>query len=96
MMKLIRILLCCLALSMALAAQNTAADDRLYDQVRIKLAQDVQVNGGAITVHVKDAVVTLSGKIRTEKARNKATKIAGKVKGVKTVVNELVVDPNAP
>ena len=56
----------------------------------------VKVNGGAIDVKVHDGTVTLLGKIRTGKAKSKADKIAGKVKGVKKDVNELVVDPNAP
>ena len=92
----LRILICSACFALAAFAQTATSDDHLYDQVRIKLAQDIQVNGGAIEVRVKDAVVTLIGKIRTEKAKSKAEKIAGKVKGVKKVVNELVVDPNAP
>jgi osmotically-inducible protein OsmY len=96
-MNWLRVILCCGLLAAALPAQvKPSSDDHLYDQVRIKLAQDVQVNGGAIEVRVKDGVVTLVGKIRTDKAKSKAEKIAGKVKGVKKVVNELVVDPNAP
>ncbi|MEP7363242.1 MAG: BON domain-containing protein [Acidobacteriota bacterium] len=95
-MNWLRTILCSCLLAVTLAAQGTPADDALYDQVRIKLAQDFQVNGGAIEVKVHDAVVTLAGKIRTDRAKNKAEKIAGKVKGVKKVINELVVDPNAP
>jgi osmotically-inducible protein OsmY len=95
-MNWLRIILCCCFLAVTLLAQGTPSDDRLYDQVRIKLAQDVEVNGGAIDVKVQDGTVTLLGKIRTGKAKSKAEKIAGKVKGVKKVVNELVVDPNAP
>ncbi|MBN8729657.1 MAG: BON domain-containing protein [Acidobacteria bacterium] len=95
-MNWLRILICSACLALAALAQTAPSDDHLYDQVRIKLAQDVQVNGGAIEVRVKDAVVTLIGKIRSDKAKSKAEKIAGKVKGVKKVVNELVVDPNAP
>jgi osmotically-inducible protein OsmY len=38
-------------------------------------------------------VVTLQGKVRTEKARQKAESVAGKVKGVKRVVNHLLVTP---
>lgn len=96
MMNRLRMILCGCVLAAALAAQGTPSDDKLYDLVRIRLAQDVQVNGGALDVKVVDGVVTLAGKIRTDKAKSKAEKIAGKVKGVKKVVNELVVDPNAP
>ena len=95
-MNWLRILICSAGLALAAFAQTAPSDDHLYDQVRIRLAQDIQVNGGAIEVRVKEGVVTLIGKIRTEKAKSKAEKIAGKVKGVKKVVNELSVDPNAP
>lgn len=95
-MTWLRVLLSAWMVTFAAAAQKAPSDDALYDLVRIRLAQDVQVNGGAIDVSVKDAVVTLTGKIRSEKSKLKATKIAAKVKGVKQVVNELEVDPNAP
>jgi len=95
-MKLLRVILCGGMLAAALPGQGTPEDDRLYDMVRIRLAQDVQVNGGAIEVKVASSVVTLAGKIRTDKAKSKAEKIAGKVKGVKKVINQLEVDPNAP
>jgi osmotically-inducible protein OsmY len=91
----------CVALLAALivpaAAQKSApSDDHIYDQVRLKLAGDVTVNGGALEVDVKEGVVTLRGKVRTQKAKDKAAKVAGRVKGVKSVVNELVIDVNAP
>lgn len=95
-MNRLRMIFCGCVLAAALAAQGTTSDDTIYDLVRIRLAQDVQVNGGALDVKVAGGVVTLAGKIRTDKAKSKAEKIAGKVKGVKKVVNELVVDPNAP
>jgi osmotically-inducible protein OsmY len=78
------------------AQKSAPSDDHIYDQVRLKLAGDVTVNGGALEVDVKDGVVTLRGKVRTQKAKDKAAKVAGKVKGVKRVVNELVIDVNAP
>jgi osmotically-inducible protein OsmY len=49
------------------------------------------VKGGAIEVVVHDGVVTLQGKVRTEKGRQKAESLTSKVKGVKKVVNELRV-----
>ncbi|MEZ5353183.1 MAG: BON domain-containing protein [Bryobacteraceae bacterium] len=71
------------------------SDDSIYDQVRLRLAGEPEVNGGAIAVEVKEAVVTLRGKVRTDKAKERATRITKKVKGVKSVDNQLVVDPNA-
>jgi osmotically-inducible protein OsmY len=77
----------------AVMALADSADDRIYDQVRIKLANHPDVKGAAIEVTVKEGVVTLQGKVRTEKARQKAESVAGKVKGVKRVVNQLLVTP---
>lgn len=68
-------------------------DDRISDQVRMKLATDADVKGGALDVTVKDGVVTIKGRVDTDKGKQKATKLAKKVKGVKDVDNELAVGP---
>ncbi|MBI3683253.1 MAG: BON domain-containing protein [Acidobacteria bacterium] len=88
-------LVLCLILFQAGAvwAQGNPGDDRIYDQVRLKLTNHPDVKGGAIEVTVKEGVVTLAGKVRTEKARQKAEGLAGKVKGVKKVINHLQVSP---
>jgi osmotically-inducible protein OsmY len=70
-----------------------SADDRIFDQVRMRLATDPDVKGGALDVTVRDGVVTIKGRVDTEKGRDRATKLAKKVKGVKDVDNELVVGP---
>jgi osmotically-inducible protein OsmY len=72
-----------------LAADKPITDDAIYDQVRIKLADDPVVKGGGIQVDVKQGVVTLSGTVELQDQIEKATKIAKKVKGVKQVVNHL-------
>ena len=53
--------------------------------LRLKLANNPDVKGGAIEVDVKDGVVTLHGKVRTDRAKHKAETVAGKVKGVTAV-----------
>lgn len=68
-------------------------DDRISDQVRMRLATDPDVKGGALDVIVHDGVVTIKGRVDTEKGRDRATKLTKKVKGVKEVDNELVVGP---
>ena len=75
-----------------LFAQGNAKDDQLYDQVRLKLAGSPDVNGGGIEVVVKDGAVTLKGKVLRQKQKDKATSVAKKVKGVKSVDNQLVVE----
>jgi osmotically-inducible protein OsmY len=66
-------------------------DDRIYDEVRRKLANDLDVKGAGIEVAVKNGVVTLSGKVHTEKGKEKAEKLTKKTKGVNGVQNQLVV-----
>ena len=72
-------------------ATKDLSDDAIYDQVRLKLAGDRDVGGGAITVKVTQGAVELSGMVKTESIRVKAEKLTKKVKGVKSVINQLKV-----
>lgn len=91
-MRPIRLLLALVLAVCSLIAQGTPADDRIYDQVRMKLAADRDVNGGGIEVEVKNGVVTLQGKVHKEKQKQRAEHVAKKVKGVSSVVNNLKVE----
>lgn len=86
-----------LAAGLALAAdKKPLTDDMISDYVRLRLAGDPDVKGGALAATSKDGVVTLTGTVETESQKNKATKLAKKVKGVKQVVNNLTLkDRNA-
>ena len=70
-------------------AQGTTQDDKIYDDVHRRLADDADVRGGGLTVTVKSGAVTLEGRVRDERARQKAPRVAKKVKGVTTVENKL-------
>lgn len=74
-----------------LAAFDQAEDDRIYDEVRRRLTNDPDVKGGAFQCDVKDGVVTIRGEVATEKFKQKAERLAKKVKGVKQVVNQLTI-----
>ena len=74
-----------------LAADKPVTDDMIYDNVRIKLAGDADVKGGAVQVEVKQGVVTLSGMVESQHQKDKAAKLAKKVKGVKQVINNLEI-----
>lgn len=78
------------------AAPDAAADGKMIDMVRRKLATDAEVKGGALDVDVKDGVATLRGKVAKAKDKARAERLAKKVKGVKSVVNELEVSPLRP
>jgi len=73
---------------------QTVSDDKIYDDVRLRLAGDRDVKGGALEVIVDHGVVTLRGKVRTEKIKQKAERLTRRVKGVKKVVNELQIEPS--
>ena len=76
----------------AIAASKPVTDDFISDSVGQKLAADSVVKGGSIKVDVKDGVVTLTGKVQEPKQKDKAEKLAKKVSGVKSVVNNLTID----
>ena len=85
-----------LSLSFAVAAlggDKPPDDNYIYDSVREKLASDAVVKGGAIDVEVKSGVVTLKGKVQDQKQKTRAESLAKKVKGVKSVINNLTISP---
>jgi osmotically-inducible protein OsmY len=70
-------------------AAQSKDDGRIHDEVLAKLANDTDVRGGGFEVIVKDGAVILRGQVHTDKAKEKAEKIAKKVKGVISVDNQL-------
>lgn len=70
-------------------AQGNPNDDRIYDQVRLKLAEDRDVGAYGIDVTVKNGAVTLKGTVAKPVHKTKAEKVAKRVKGVTSVTNEL-------
>src|SRR5450631_860811 len=84
------LLLVTLAMPLLVAQQKSAvSDDAISDNVRQRLASDADVRGAALDVTVKNGVVTIQGRVHTEKGRKKATEISKKVKGVVNVDNQL-------
>ena len=89
-MRLVSLLLIfALIAPMLVLAQGTPDDDRIYDAVRRRLAEDVDVKGAGFDVIVKKGAVTLQGRVHDERAREKAARIGKKVKGVVSVDNQL-------
>jgi osmotically-inducible protein OsmY len=74
--------------------QQQITDDTIRDQVMVKLASDPDVGGMAINVDVRQGIATLKGKVRSDKQKSKAEKLAKKVKGVTGVTNQLVISPD--
>ena len=70
-------------------AVSAVSDDAISDNVRQRLASDADVRGAALEVTVKDGIVTIKGRVHTEKGRKRATELTKKVKGVANVDNQL-------
>jgi osmotically-inducible protein OsmY len=80
-----------LAVGLVAAEKGAIPDGEISTKVQLKLAEDTVVKGGGLAVDVKDGVVTLGGKVEKPNQKSKAEKLAKKVSGVKSVVNNIVV-----
>jgi len=90
--KIVATLLAAVLLAgVCLAASKPVSDNAISDEVRIKLSSDPVVKGGDLKADVKDGVVTLSGTVTDQQQKDKAKKLAGKVKGVKQVINNIAI-----
>jgi len=85
-----------LVVSAALAGCNRAparTDAQMAVEVQGTIVRDTNIAGQEIEVQTDHGVVTLSGAVSTEEGRILAAQDAAKVEGVKTVINNLVVQP---
>ena len=71
-------------------AAQAVGDGLLYDRVHRKLNNNRSLRIRDLKVEVRDGVVTIDGVVRSAKFKGQASKIAS-IKGVKRVVNRLVV-----
>jgi osmotically-inducible protein OsmY len=74
--------------------KTPVTDDIIVDQVRVRLADDSELGGQPIQVDAHSGTVLLTGKVTNDKLKEKAEKVAKKVKGVVGVDNKLTVSPN--
>jgi len=77
----------------AVAAKQPLTDISITDAVEDELIMDQAVPFHLIDVATTDGVVTLSGSVDNILAKERAARIARMVKGVRTVVNQVEVDP---
>jgi hyperosmotically inducible protein len=66
-------------------------DATLASEIDAKLIADPDVAANNVDVDVEQGVVTLSGVVTTDFAREHAEKVAERVDGVRRVINELEV-----
>jgi osmotically-inducible protein OsmY len=74
---------------------NLVADDTLAADLARALAQDERTRNLPIGVYPRLGIVRLSGAVHTNQQKAAATEIAKSFPGVRSVVNDLVVDPKA-
>ncbi len=67
-------------------------DSAIHVRVKTGLTFARGVNGLRIDVDVREGVVTLSGRVNSEKQRTRALRVARGVPGVKDVEDQLVVE----
>lgn len=75
------------------AAQPARTDQQVASDVQSKISAESALNGQNIQVAVNNGVATLSGVANDDASRALAGNDAGSVDGVKTVVNNLTVQP---
>jgi hypothetical protein len=75
------------------AAQPARTDQQVANDVQAKISAESALNGQNIQVGVVNGIATLSGTANDDASRALAGNDAGSVDGVKTVVNNLTVEP---
>ena len=75
------------------APEVIADDARITSTVKTRLVADKYVDALQVNVDTYEAVVTLRGEVTNTIARDQAGRIAAGVQGVKTVNNEIKVNP---
>jgi hypothetical protein len=77
--------------------RTPATDDAsLNTQVQARLFADQNLNGQSIQTSVANGIVTLNGTVTSDSARTIASGDVAQVAGIKTVVDNLVVQPPQP
>lgn len=68
-------------------------DQSIYEDVCERLTHDDKVDASEIEVSVTDGEVTLAGTVRSRTSKRRATQVAGEVRGVRDVHNNIrIVD----
>ena len=91
-----------LALSLAVSGCRSAPpagpvdDASLTAAVQTRIAADSSLGNGSINSSVQSGIATLNGNVSTDAARSQAAADAAQVAGIRTVVNNLIVQASPP
>lgn len=80
-------------LFLCLGCSQSAKDKDLRELITNQIKEEVAIDG--VSVSVSNSVVTLGGTCPSDPERRKAESIARRTAGVKEVVNQIVVAPDA-
>ena len=75
-------------------AGDVVTDAALVARVKTALAADREVSALRVKVHAHLGVITLRGYVRSKREMRRAVKVAHRVRGVKKVQAEMVIDPD--
>jgi len=85
-----------LVLAVAVGCSKAPSDAQLASDIQAKLTSDSGLQGKQLGVQVANGTVTLSGAVDNDAQREAAARYASSEEGVKQVVNNLQVTPQAP
>jgi osmotically-inducible protein OsmY len=77
----------------AASTDRTLTDQTITDAIEDELVVDQAISAHRIDIQTADGIVTLSGTVNNLLAKTRATRIAETVKGVRSVVNKIQVEP---
>lgn len=80
---------------LAAVHNHLVADNNLASAVSLALARDPRTAGERVGVYPRLGEVRLRGNVRSAAAREGASEVAQGVPGIKSVINELHINPNA-
>ncbi|MDT8452554.1 MAG: BON domain-containing protein [Gammaproteobacteria bacterium] len=82
-----------LLISSTAISATDISDSKISDQINNELILDPAIFFNTIDVNTTEGIVTLSGNVNNILAKNRATRIAETVRGVRSVINTIEVDP---
>jgi osmotically-inducible protein OsmY len=93
-MKVARLcVLLLLLLALPIGAQEPLSDRAIIDALETKLGSDEAVPSHLLDVYSRNGVVTLEGTVDNLIARDRATRNAEAIRGVRVVINHIIVKP---
>ncbi|MBP7231892.1 MAG: BON domain-containing protein [Syntrophaceae bacterium] len=76
-------------------AKSIADDGSITAEIKAKIISTTSLKDAQIEVSTVDGAVSLTGTVKNKQAKGMATKIAKKVKGVKSVDNKITIEKSA-